>query len=469
MEENKKYYEICQKEQWDIKEINIFCKKNKINFIDFKNKVKSYINTNLTKNILELNEKQITLIYNQDMVNVINSYKKIIIEIENNNPHLDLWSNLITLIKEYLFNFFISVNFDLTKISQKMQELNLPLTKTCEIVAKYALNIKKWDRNKMKQCFSHLVTKKFGTVYEVLEKILLAESDMEVIDLIDNSLQSFTQLKFQIHNFVINSIYDCEYEKTKQILETKLENYKNNHLKENRIKKKEISNNEIPSKTEIALSQAKINIKAFLESDVVSRSEYLQKTNIKPSLFNSHVHLIKQHDQDLYNLYKKKINLFMGINYSRLVGEIYTIVDGLKNGIEFNNHTRPFDILDYYQTTKMKRYTCLKLAKQLLETNDSRLLSIFFERYNTSKPIRNIQALLEEKTILGMQLDKNKQIIPNSGYEVSKEDKLNVINYLKNNNIPLYDDIYIIALRRYVNKELIIDTLENKTSNLKKR
>ena len=216
-------------------------------------------------------------------------------------------------------------------------------------------------------------------------------------------------------------------------------------------------NNETPSKTELALREAKKNVKDFLESKYISRIEYFEKTNMKPSLFNSHVHLIKIHEPELYALYQKKVNLFMGINYSNLISEINEVVHGLKNGIEFNNHTRTFDLLDYYQTTKMARHNCLKLAKQILNTHDYKLISIFFKKYNTSKPIRNIKALLDEKTILGMKLDNNKKLIPNTGHEVSIEEKLEVLNYLKNNSIPLLDDIYIIALRRHVNDELIID------------
>lgn len=48
-------------------------------------------------------------------------------------------------------------------------------------------------------------------------------------------------------------------------------------------------------------------------------------------------------------------------------------------------------------------------------------------------------------------------MINNNPYEVTKEEKLKVINFLKDKEIPLYTKVYKQALKRYVNGDLILE------------
>ena len=52
-------------------------------------------------------------------------------------------------------------------------------------------------------------------------------------------------------------------------------------------------------------------------------------------------------------------------------------------------------------------------------------------------------------------------MIDDNPYEVKQEEKIDTINYLNNNNIPLYTKVYKQALRRHVNGNLIKDEKVN--------
>ena len=57
--------------------------------------------------------------------------------------------------------------------------------------------------------------------------------------------------------------------------------------------------------------------------------------------------------------------------------------------------------------------------------------------------------------IIDVEFDKNNKPIIGTGRLIKTEEKQAVINYLKENNIPLYYDCYNIALKRYIHGNLV--------------
>ncbi len=51
-------------------------------------------------------------------------------------------------------------------------------------------------------------------------------------------------------------------------------------------------------------------------------------------------------------------------------------------------------------------------------------------------------------------------------HEVTKDEKLSTMEYLKRNNIPLYYTVYNVALRKFLNGNLVVKE-EDKTKVLK--
>lgn len=69
----------------------------------------------------------------------------------------------------------------------------------------------------------------------------------------------------------------------------------------------------------------------------------------------------------------------------------------------------------------------------------------------------NINQELDSKTIL---------LVHGEMHEVTKDEKLSTIEYLKSKNLPLYYAVYSVALRRYLNG-ILFDKKENKLKVLK--
>lgn len=68
----------------------------------------------------------------------------------------------------------------------------------------------------------------------------------------------------------------------------------------------------------------------------------------------------------------------------------------------------------------------------------------------------NVEKLKKEKILSNAQIerfnckfDENRQYIEGSGVEIGQEDKAKVVKFLEDNNIPLNNKTYRIALRRY--------------------
>ena len=75
---------------------------------------------------------------------------------------------------------------------------------------------------------------------------------------------------------------------------------------------------------------------------------------------------------------------------------------------------------------------------------------------------------MKEKVEVNHQLDKNGMPIPGTGEIFDDESKSKIINYLRENNIPLNMKTYTLARRRYINGTLIIES-KNKVKVLTKK
>jgi len=149
---------------------------------------------------------------------------------------------------------------------------------------------------------------------------------------------------------------------------------------------------------------------------------------------------------------------------------INKIVKTIKEGINLpNGKHRDFDLLDYYKIINIP----LNKLETILEKNihkqenylENDLLLMQFISQNNCDCLneKSIEKIYSDKHIVGVQFDKKNRPIPGTGREITKEEKQNIIFYLNENKIPLNIKTYSIAMRRYLNGELLINqnNLEN--------
>ena len=199
----------------------------------------------------------------------------------------------------------------------------------------------------------------------------------------------------------------------------------------------------------------KINFEIFLNPDIKTIDEFCEVMNITRKEFDIAFERLETLDNEMYLRIKDKIHNLKKQRYAILSNKVNAIVDSIVNGIKVSDdEVRPFEILDYFIATK-------------LEFND--FIDIYLnDNPNVSKEKLKIIKIFLAKNKLSTKIKTSTELsgttvfmIDDNQYEVKQEEKIDTINYLNNNNIPLYTKIYKQALRRHVNGNLIKDEKVN--------
>lgn len=123
----------------------------------------------------------------------------------------------------------------------------------------------------------------------------------------------------------------------------------------------------------------------------------------------------------------------------------------LENGIEKQGLLSSFNAIDYWRLVKEKPEPFFKKARQGLKRE-------LFSRRELSKIeifIDNMQInnrLYTEEELLSLHCAYNGVGLKND------DEKMEIINYLKEQNIPLYQNIYYAAIEEYIRGELVLNS-----------
>ena len=242
--------------------------------------------------------------------------------------------------------------------------------------------------------------------------------------------------------------------------------YKSQQRKELK-QKEEKALKAIENSTKIPVAIEKV--RQFINDDSCDKIEdFCKKNNIERNVFSDYVVLLKEVDENLFNLYASKVENSKKRRYAKIVANINLIIKYLKTGIEEYGVIRPFDVVDYFMVTNLSFQDILKLSKSVLSQSDYALLRKFISQ-NTivfSNNVNLVNQILSEKVVVKYEKDKKGVPIPGSEVIFSNEDKLMLIDYLKRNNVPINLKTYGIVFRRYRNGLLNLETEEiDKFSN----
>lgn len=139
------------------------------------------------------------------------------------------------------------------------------------------------------------------------------------------------------------------------------------------------------------------------------------------------------------------------------------IVKLLHVGVENEDgEVRKFNILDYYKIINIS-------PKTLYETTAADLR----EEYSDSE-VNNfrsfaLRSLSDTKlTIKAIMEVKHSVMVNNELREITDYEKTSVIQYLKNNKLPLTADVYAITLKEYLNGQLSLEVINDNSKALMK-
>ena len=186
------------------------------------------------------------------------------------------------------------------------------------------------------------------------------------------------------------------------------------------------------------------NIVTDFMSKNISLKQYLEEHNMLKSEFNKHLNIIKNNKKELYKQYEEYINNNKAVRYAVLSKKCNTIIDKIKNGVvnEETNEKREFDILDYYAYTNLTPDEFIELIINRCDVSDLRKVRTFFAKNKYTKD--------ETANIRKMKYSINSM-------EISDELKEKIVCYLNNINSPVNMRTFRMALKKYFNKEIVLD------------
>lgn len=367
-------------------------------------------------------------------------YKKALIE------YYKKFSNLLNSYEE---NGFVDL------------EKQVPLSK---IMHEYVLFILKEDYANYKKRKSLIKAKSYKYLTILLSSSNLEDFAREIYE--NNLVENLNSSK--ISEFISNhkDLYQLTNEEVKN-LEKELT------IKLSKVKAyiKKIRNKDIKEKEKLIIEKyekEKLNlcnklVQNYINSNFNSIKLFCEKNQISYENFKRCVNIVKKYNRKLYDLLIKTIdnqNTKKNVIITNILNEIK---DGIVNGIELDDETkRPFDIIDYYMITnipfdKLSNFFTKDSYKNNLSKREFVLVRRFISKCNNSAILKEREILKEKYTLLVNGIE----------YQVTENDKMEVIDYMNKNNIPLYMIFYRTVLKRYLSNNLPELTINNKVKVFK--
>ena len=274
------------------------------------------------------------------------------------------------------------------------------------------------------------------SLFILFEKLSDETEEQEIIKLIDSSETNLKVILEKIPTYAIKYRTE-EYKQILKKLRHDITIYRQKDIKDKKdIKKQEID--------EEKLKRAHRIIMSYAINDTATKEDICQEANITSQEFEEYVNLIKENESMTYTILLHKIEKERAKQIETLKQNIPDIIKTLRE------KPQDFTILDYYSLTTIPveefDLICKKMIdqKELSSANYILLNSKFIAKNKDMKPCteHELNTLLDERMILNAKLDKNDQYIENSGTEVTREEKLDIIETLKEKNIPITQKIY---------------------------
>lgn len=372
------------------------------------------------------------------------------------------------LVLNHIYNYWLENGYSNDKIEDFSNWLGL-LKNNVELLAKeYAIEYLGYSLEEYNKIKNNHIKKKIQIEKEdkgilsykkVCDNLLNAQTVDEIMAIINSSNITLPSLRAKVLDYAI--VYHDGNKEIRDALKSKIKMY-TCYISKNRKEQKqkvieEEKNSQKVKKIPIAIDVVTNFINDF---ECHTIGEFCEKNNIDKQIFEVYITIIKEHEPSLYDIYNKKINNMNKQRYSIIIMQIKNIIEGLKNGVEENGIKHPFDIIDYYNITKIPLEKILVLSKEVLSSNEYNILRRFVnENINNQKhnPSVKIQ-IMSQKVIIKYEKDKKGQPIPGTEEIFSNEEKAKLIDYLNEKKIPINLKTYNIVYRRYRDGILDLNT-----------
>lgn len=188
----------------------------------------------------------------------------------------------------------------------------------------------------------------------------------------------------------------------------------------------------------------------FINSGL-SAEEYCLLHNLSFKSFFKRCYLLEDEE-----LKKQVLAKRMSKDHTEIAVLYNELAINIKNGVITDTGIRVFDYIDYYLFLNGRDLPFMpKFYSSFLNRERIICLRNFFAKFRTASFI-NIDDFINSHIEVNLEKDENGFPISGTGRVLTKEDLENIINYLVINNIPLYDIVINVAIKRYANNTLDI-------------
>lgn len=361
------------------------------------------------------------------------------------------------------YTVVISTKGDINQKHQQIQErnLNCTLPKLRYYAYKFCFLIKGIDKKDAKKLLSYKPMHRYDRTFE---QLIILDEEEKIIDVIGELVKkeksSINMLRGHIRTFIKfykNSLSEEAKEALINQLTSKLEiyeKYSDNLKNTKKQEKKAIEKHQQIQKEQDYLPKARQIIEEF---NIITTSigDYCKLNNLPLETFKKSLSILQKHDPESYDRYLVALEEKEEKNFNNNKGIAEQLLVYLKEGIMQEDGTkRPFDLLDYYfmTTSTIEALShCIEYKDSTFSKSDYLILRRFLSSSSHAElePLDTKQ-LMDTSLEINTKKDENNLPIPGSGRIISNMEKLGIIQFLQNNNIPLTKKVYNLALNRYI-------------------
>lgn len=274
--------------------------------------------------------------------------------------------------------------------------------------------------------------------YKIVEHVYKLETDEEIIDYLSKTDLPISKLnkfkKYYIKSFIY--LFEFYYE-----INDVISKFERNipiviELKQKNKTKKEKNN----------IDLAREYICMYVDGNYTSLKQFCEMKNIDQTLMKKYIKIVSVNDLELYKKLLSKLNIQNKQRFNIIKNKIDYMLELIQNGvIDENGNVQKFELLDYYLYVKIPFEQLGHIISSLCFTKGQLyVLRKFIRKYSEQREIME-QTIYNERLIFS---------INDEPYEVTHQDKIDAINFLRENNIPLYYANYHSAVKRLIMRNL---------------
>lgn len=419
-----------------------FSLKNYLDKEDYEKRVEEFITLNNINYDIFINYvKTYALLY----LNL--SIKEINININNISNAMNRKFNNINRLEAAIYKIIISSDINDIKKHVYFEHITPYVVKSFIESSRYYYNMYSSEKdlicNKVNKALKLLEDEHKYIHYSVALSIIENTNDYNLLkEIVRNNINSLTKINISTYIYTYKAfLSNKEKIALAELLTDKINDIKDKIINDEKMRKQQVK------ETNLISEYTNIDFSLFLLPDIKNIDEFCDMFHISRYEFNKYLSVLEKDNNKLYLKIKDKLNNLKKQRYAVLNNKVSFIVDSIINGIKKEDDSiREFEILDYFLNTKLDFKDFINIYNDK-DSNTLKALKTFFAKNKLTSKI-NINQELSGKTIF---------MINNNPYEVTKEEKLKVINFLKDKEIPLYTKVYKQALKRYVNGDLILE------------